>query len=152
MKFCKRFITLIQKTIRTDTLSIDDLNKLEELYSKLRDTTKKKDATNRKAVFKFIKDNVDSTIDQERFDTMNEWAKAKAEVLGEEWYKAWYDANTEIALDEDGEMITNDDGTVKIQPNSYLYGSVKPKDKVKDKFIDKTKTEGLKALKKTYCF
>lgn len=136
------------KTIRTDTLSINDLNKLEELYRKLRDTTKKKDATNRKAVFKFIKDNVDSTIDQERFDTMNEWAKAKAEVLGEEWYKAWYDANTEIALDEDGEMITNDDGTVKIQPNSYLYGSIKPKDKVKDKFIDKTKTEGLKALKK----
>lgn len=135
------------KTIRTDTLSIDDLNKLEKLYSELRDTTKKKGATNRKEVFKFIKDNVDSTIDQERFDTMNEWAKAKAEVLGEEWYKAWYDANTEIALDEDGEMITNDDGTVKIQPNSYLYGSIKPKDSVKEKFTDKNKTEALKALK-----
>ena len=135
------------KTIRTDTLSIDDLNKLEKLYSELRDTTKKKGATNRKEVFKFIKDNVDSTIDQERFDTMNEWAKAKAEVLGEEWYKVWYDANTEIALDEDGEMITNDDGTVKIQPNSYLYGSIKPKDSVKDKFTDKNKTEALKALK-----
>ena len=135
------------KTIRTDTLSIDDLNKLEKLYSELRDTTKKKGATNRKEVFKFIKDNVDSTIDQERFDTMNEWAKAKAEVLGEEWYKAWYDANTEIALDEDGEMITNDDGTVKIQPNSYLYGSIKPKDNVKDKFTDKNKTEALRTLK-----
>lgn len=135
------------KTIRTDTLSIDDLNKLEKLYSELRDTTKKKGATNRKKVFKFIKDNVDSTIDQERFDTMNEWAKAKAEVLGEEWYKVWYYANTEIALDEDGEMITNDDGTVKIQPNSYLYGSIKPKDSVKDKFTDKNKTEALKALK-----
>lgn len=135
------------KTIRTDTLSIDDLNKLEKLYSELRDTTKKKGATNRKEVFKFIKDNVDSTIDQERFDTMNEWAKAKAEVLGEEWYKAWYDANTEIALDEDGEIITNDDGTVKIQPNSYLYGSIKPKDSVKEKFTDKNKTEALKALK-----
>lgn len=135
------------KTIRTDTLSVEDLNKLEKLYSDLRNTTKKKDATNRKEVFKFIKDNVETTIDQERFDTMNEWAKAKAEVLGEEWYKAWYDANTEIALDEDGEMITDDDGNVKIQPNSYLYGSVKPKDSVKEKFIDKNKTEGLKALK-----
>ena len=135
------------KTIRTDTLSVEDLNKLEKLYSDLRNTTKKKDATNRKEVFKFIRDNVETTIDQERFDTMNEWAKAKAEVLGEEWYKAWHDANTEIALDEDGEMITNDDGTVKIQPNSYLYGSVKPKDSVKEKFIDKNKTEGLKALK-----
>lgn len=135
------------KTIRTDTLSVEDLNKLEKLYSELRNTTKKKDATNRKEVFKFIKDNVETTIDQERFDTMNEWAKAKAEVLGEEWYKAWHDANTEIALDEDGEMIIDDDGTVKIQPNSYLYGSVKPKDSVKEKFIDKNKTEGLKALK-----
>lgn len=135
------------KTIRTDTLSVEDLNKLEKLYSDLRDTTKKKDATNRKEVFKFIKDNVETTIDQERFDTMNEWAKAKAEVLGEEWYKAWHNANIEIALDEDGEMITNDDGNVKIQPNSYLYGSIKPKDSVKEKFIDKNKTEGLKALK-----
>lgn len=135
------------KTIRTDTLSVEDLNKLEKLYSDFRNTTKKKDATNRKEVFKFIRDNVETTIDQERFDTMNEWANVKAEVLGEEWYKAWYDANTEIALDEDGEMITNDDGTIKIQPNSYLYGSVKPKDSVKEKFIDKNKTEGLKALK-----
>lgn len=135
------------KTIRTDTLSVEDLNKLEKLYSDLRNTTKKKDATNRKEVFKFIRDNVDTTIDQERFDTMNEWAKAKAEVLGEEWYKAWYDANTEIALDEDGEMITNDNGNVKIQPNNYLYGNIKPKDSVKEKFIDKNKTEGLKTLK-----
>lgn len=135
------------KTVRTDTLSIDDLNKLEKLYSKLRDTIKKKGVTNRKEVFKFIKDNVDSTIDQERFDTMNEWAKAKAEVLGEKWYKAWYDANTEIALTENGDFITNPDGTAKIQPNSYLYGSVKPKDSVKEKFIDKNKTEGLRALK-----
>lgn len=136
------------KTVRTDTLSVKDLNDLNRLYSELRETIKKKGATNRKEVFKFIKDNVDSTIDQERFDTMNEWAKAKAEVLGEEWYKAWYDANTEIVLDEKGEISTNDDGTAKIQPNSYLYGTIKPKDNVKEKFIDKNKTEGLRILKK----
>ena len=143
------------KTVRTDQLSTEDLKKLNEYYSKIRDIQKRAKLENGKAVRKFIEENVDFDISEENqklFDTLNQWAKEKAEQLGEEWYKEWYDANTEVKRDTNGDPVLGPDGTVVIQPNSHLYGSIKPKAKVKDKFTDKAKTEALKNLRKLITF
>ena len=138
------------KTVRTDEMSLSDLYLLQELYDELDKVTKKVGASNGKEVKKFIKENVDFTITEENqklFDTLNEWAKAKAETLGEEWYKTWYEVNTEYKRDENDEIMFDKNDQMIRQPNSRLYGSITPKKEVAEKFTDVSKTKALEKLR-----
>lgn len=138
------------KTVRTDEMTLSDLYLLQELYDELDKVTKKVGASNGKEVKKFIKENVDFTITEENqklFDTLNEWAKAKAETLGEEWYKTWYEVNTEYKRDENDEIMFDENDQMIRQPNSRLYGSITPKKEVADKFTDVNKTKALEKLR-----
>ena len=48
------------------------------------------------------------------------------------------------------ELLTNINFDDEAVPNQYLYGYIKPKDSVKNKFIDKEKTKAIKTLNKYY--
>lgn len=133
-------------TVRTDELSVKDLQELNGLYKELENISKKTDSTNGKEVAKFISENVDFNIDEDKFNALHEWAKRKSEILGEEWYNAWYDANVELKKDKNGELVLDLEGKAVVQPNSRLYGTIKPKKEVIDKYTDHIKTKSLKRL------
>lgn len=138
--------------VRTDKLTIDELNELNRLYGVLNGTSKRVDSTDGASTAKFIQANVEFTSDEERFNQLLAWAKEEKlrkaeddESAANEWFDAWYKTNTQIEY-KDGKEVKDDEGNVKRIPNRFLYGSIKAKDSVKDKWIDYEKTEILAKL------
>lgn len=136
--------------VRTDKLTTDELDELNGLYHSLGITRKRVDSSNGRDVAMFISENVDFTYDQDRFDQIHAWAKEEKlrrakedEAEATKWYESWYNANTELQYDKNGNLVTNEDGTAKVDPNHFLYGVIKPKEEVKDKWIDHERTEVL---------
>lgn len=115
------------------------LNKLNLLYSDLSGTSRRTGGgrANRLA-FKFMKENVDTSLsedEQKEFDA----AEAAARTIGGAYFTAWNNVN--YAIDENtGERV----------PNPYIWGSIKPKAEVREKYIDKQRTEDMKFLNDIY--
>ena len=109
---------------------LEELRKLYDTLDNIRGTRKGAIAK------KFIKDNVDTKA-------YNKF-KYDADVA---WMKGLPYGKYRTAIRE---LLTNINFDDEAVPNQYLYGYIKPKDSVKDKFIDKEKTEAIKTLNKYY--
>lgn len=112
---------------------------LNLLYSDLTDTPRRTGGgrLNRLA-FKFKEKNVKTELseaEQDQFDA----AKAQAELIGGAYLTAWNSVNYVIDPDTDTRV-----------PNPYIWGSLKPKDKVRQQYIDKQRTEDMKFLNDIY--
>lgn len=115
-------------------ISIEELNKLADLYEKLRNTKKtivNEDIPgNGSAVGSFIRKFMHTEYSP-KFDI--EYSKAK--TIGGEYLKAWEDANMEydFEYDEKGHIVKDSDGnyvydkSVRL-PNRFLYGTLTLKD------------------------
>lgn len=126
------------KTIRFDLIPNTEEGRkiystLEQLYNELAEIKKTTGGDNGKDIAKFIEDNVDFNIDEVEFAKQENLAKEK----GGAYYAYWVKANVEII---DGQR----------RPNHYIYGYATPKAEVKDKYLDKKKTEALQLINKTY--
>ena len=109
---------------------IADLKRLRILYNSLKDIRGGKKTKEQK---KFIEKNVDT-------DAYNESQYQSDKQFVEGLPRGQYKSNLQnlIYAIKDG----------KRGPNMYLYGVLKPKDSVKDNFIDIKKTEAIKTLNK----
>ena len=141
------------KTVRLDLIPDTEegratLNKLGTLYSQLQDIRKREGATKEeiKKVIKFREENIDSNLTEEEqaiFDSQQ--ALAYSHAGGEKGLYATAWRNCCYILVDDKES-----GTKKRIINPYLFGSLHPKEEVKDEWIDKEKTEAVNLINKTY--
>lgn len=131
-------------------LSIDDLREIrrileehfgfdpkEKEFAYENTVNKKKNVpkSSRKAVAKFIKENVDFVWNQKAFDD----AAAKIENESEEFKKLWYSIFEEYNEDK-----------AQYVPNHLFFGYAKPKESTGDEYIDKQKTIALRILDKAF--
>ena len=131
------------KTIRFDLIPNTDegralLIKLGTLYDSLQNTKKTANGSNGKQIAEFIEGNVDFNIDEAEFEKQRSIALQKGNNDENSPYmRAWNAANYEVT----------DEGR---KPNHYIYGYATPKPAVKEKYLDKKKTEALQLINKTY--
>lgn len=127
-----------ENRVESYNLSIEELDKLTELYNELHDNPKERIDDDRNSNRgKFIHNNVDFTYDMVEFERQ----RIAAQTKGQNYYKHWLAANTEEEFNYSTQSYTG-----KVLPNSELYGIAKPKDKVLDKFIDHARTNAKRLL------
>ena len=110
--------------------NVKNLRTLRKLYDELDEIGGGKKS---KAVRQFIKDNVEFTHNKEKYESDNDYVKTLSKG---DFRSALMDVIKDV--DYDGNVI----------PNKRLYGIVKPKDKVLDKYLDEKKTEAVATLNK----
>ena len=112
---------------------------LNLLYSDLMNTKHKTGGGRlNKLAFKFREQNAETTLseeEQKQFDA----AEAQAKLIGGAYLTAWNSVNYAI-----------DDATGTRVPNPYIWGSIKPKEAVREKYTDKQRTEDMKFLNDIY--
>lgn len=109
------------------------LRELGELYRHIDEIKKKEGSSNGEAVKDFFDKNVDDTMNDEEVAEFKR-QETIAKTIGEDFYTAWKHASI------------LDNGKI----NTYLYHSLRPKESVADKFIDRKKTEALQTLDDIY--
>lgn len=133
--------------VKLSYLTKDQLKELHKLYIGLAKYDRYQ-SEDKSAVKKFIEDNVDFvsddvTITQDRID-----AKARSvEENDPDYMRAFDSVAYGFKLSKSGAVRSD-----KSTSNRYIYQYPKPKDKVKDKFIDKTKTNATKFLEDNILF
>ena len=110
--------------------NIKNLRTLRKLYDELDEIGGGKKS---KTVRQFIKDNVEFTHNKEKYESDNDYVKTLSKG---DFRSALMDVIKDV--DYDGNVV----------PNKRLYGIVKPKDKVLDKYLDADKTEAVATLNK----
>ena len=138
--------------LHTSELNQDELEAILDLLKKLGYNTREQTFDTKQGIKKhvgvskytvkrisnFIKQNVDFSLsekDQKRFDL----EKANAELKGTGYFISWCRVNMEWN-EEKGKFV----------PNHLFWGHAKPKDSVKDKFTDKTRTVALRIMNSVF--
>lgn len=119
------------RELHTSSLTINQLNDLKTLYGIL-DNFREKSTKSDKAK-KFIKENVDFVSDIASYNK----EKAIASINPEKgYYNLWLSVNSE--LDKEDNVV----------PNNKIYGYIKPKESVYNKYLDKAKMDARSIIEK----
>uniref|UniRef100_A0AAU8MM03 RNA-dependent RNA polymerase n=1 Tax=Geladintestivirus 2 TaxID=3233134 RepID=A0AAU8MM03_9CAUD len=138
--------------LNTASLTIDEINKVISLFEKLgykrieqtfdKSGIKKRKGVSRqrvKQIIDFINKNVEFALTEEDQARFNAERVKAAKVGGREYELAWLEMNTEWS-----------ESKQQFIPNHLLWGHARPKDNVKDKFIDKKRTAAIRILRKAF--
>jgi len=125
---------------------INELKQLGDLYLQLGKLKKYLNATNQKSVAKFIEETCEPNVNWAEY--MHQKACANNPNVNNETksmeYRAAF-ANVNVARDENGDFIFDDNG--QEQPNPYLYSSLKVKNDARfARFIDEKRKEDLELV------
>ena len=112
---------------------INDLRILGKLFAELRRIHKHVGATNSKDIIEFIENNVEYDTNTSAFINQFSAASTKDALFKEAWKKVNYE------YDKDGNLVLDDDGNPI--PNRFLYSVMKPKESVREQFLDRQATE-----------
>ena len=112
---------------------IRELQTLGRLFAELRRIHKNFGTTNGKEIAEFIEDNVEYETNTSAFLAQFADLSRRDTLFKEAWKKVnyEYDKDGNIVLDEHGNPV----------PNRFLYSVMKPKDSVRDRFLDAQGTE-----------
>lgn len=121
---------------------INDLRTLGQLFSELRQIHKNFGTTNGKDIADFIKDNVEYDTNMSAFMAQFAAVATKDTMFKEAWKKVNYE------YDKDGNLVLDDDGNPV--PNRFLYSVMKPKDSVRDRYLDVQATEDRHLIESVY--
>lgn len=151
---CYNFQSHIPETYK---LSIEDLQKLKSLYDVLRNdkpkyTNEEMLRNAKRKVRAFRKANCVSGIKTGEFKFQYDKAKEIAEARyntaeeREAFVNAWLEANATIRKSKDGVILRDKKGQPKYSINRYLYGYIRPKDSVLDKYYDNKAQQAIKTI------
>ena len=119
-----------------------DLALLGKYFDELRHTRKNIGGTNGKEIMKFIEENCDYETNTAAFTSQ----LSDLTRRGSNFVNLWKKVNYEF--DFDGNLVRDENG--KPVPNRLLYSIMKPKDSVKDKYLDKQATEDRRLIDSVY--
>ena len=133
--------TLDFTRMKDDAESIKELKTIAVLLDEIRSIKKRNGSTNGKEVKEFIEENTTTDINDLAYNAQF----ADLSKRSTEFKRAWALVNCQR---ENGVFVKDEHGNYK--PNELLYGSIRPKDEVADKYIDHQKTEDLALLNSTF--
>lgn len=155
----------VSQRVRLDLIprtkkGIEEIKRLAAIYQKLRNCRRTiPENKNDKGINPWIKENVEFATEEDAWKqtitNLNQFAKED-----KEWYKAIYGTETEPGLlfehKKDGTGFSykrvkkGKQVTYELVPNRFLFSYIKPKDKVKDKWLSPLTKEELEVVRKTY--
>ena len=112
---------------------IKDLQVLGKLFKELRRIHKNLGGTNGAAIVEFIENNVEYETNTSAFINQFSVASTKGTLFKEAWKLVNYE------YDKDGNIVLNQNGDPI--PNRFLYSIMKPREQVRDRFLDTQATE-----------
>lgn len=121
--------------------SIDELKKIAILLDKIRSVKKRNGSSNGKEVKEFIEENTTTDINDLAYNAQF----ADLSKRSTEFKRAWALVNCQR---EEGVFVKDVQGRYK--PNELLYGSIRPKDEVAEKYIDHQRTADVALLNNTF--
>ena len=129
------------KTLNTQDISEEDIDKLIPLYKRLDIMSKYLKTSNGKQISKFINKNTEIIYNEELFKNQKMIAENKR-ATNPKWYSKWSEL-CEILIDENGHD--------KVVPNPLIFGILVPKGYKLDgtgdnTFVDFTKTNALRVI------